>query len=73
MDLVASGKLELVRYPGRLDSIPEDDADLVERAVCWSGRFGTKVLDQFAEYHPALLPRIRAALAESGRQPARDE
>jgi len=61
-DLSRSGELALVRYPGRIDGIPADDSDLVERAVLGVDRFGPDVLRGFAEYHPALMPRIRSAL-----------
>ena len=64
----AAGELLLVRYPARIDGIPEDDADLIERAVVWSGRFGEGVLDAFASYHPALMPRIQEELLARERQ-----
>jgi len=62
--LAAVGRLLLVRYPSRIDGIPDDDSDLIERAVRWRRRFGEGVLDEFGTYHPHLLPRIRAAIAQ---------
>jgi len=34
----------------------------------WSGRFGEGVLDAFASYHPALMPRIQEELLARERQ-----
>ena len=60
--LSRSGELALVRYPERIDGIPSDDSDLVERAILWFERLGPDVLNGFVEYHPTLVPRIRSAL-----------
>ena len=60
--LSRSGELALVRYPERIDGIPSDDSDLVERAILWFERLGPDVLNGFVEYHPALVPRIRSVL-----------
>mgnify|MGYP007109717763 CR=1 FL=1 len=60
-------KLLIVRYPRRIAGIPEDDEDLVCRAVIWYRRFrplGFLVLRELSRYHPHLLPRVRRALAE---------
>ena len=57
-------KLLIVRYPRRIAGIPEDDEDLVYRAVIWTKRFGRGVLEELAKYHPHLLPQVRRALAE---------
>jgi hypothetical protein len=70
-ELAESGDLLLVTFPRRVDGIPEDDADLVERAVLWSERLGKAVLEGFAEYHPHLIPRIRATLERVERPTAR--
>jgi len=61
--LSRSGELALVRYPERIDGIPSDDSDLVERAILWFERLGPDVLNGFVEYHPDLMPRIRSALS----------
>jgi hypothetical protein len=60
-----AGEIALVRYPERVDGIPEDDSDLVERAVIWTHRFGPSALRQFEEYHRALMPRIQEARARA--------
>jgi hypothetical protein len=60
--LEEADRLLLVRYPERIDGIPDDDSDLIERAVVWRRQFGEDVLDGFATYHPSLLPRIRRAI-----------
>ena len=60
-------KLLIVRYPGRIAGIPEDDEDLVCRAMIWYRRFrplGFLVLRELSRYHSHLLPRVRRALAE---------
>jgi hypothetical protein len=62
--LAEAGRLLLLRYPERLDGIPADDSDLVERAVVWARRSGDEVLDGFSAYHPDLMPRIRRAMDE---------
>jgi len=61
--LAERGRLQLVPYPKRIDGIPEDDLDLVERAVLWHRQFGDAVLEGFASYHPSLMKRIREAIA----------
>ena len=58
-------KLLIVRYPGRIAGIPEDDEDLVRRAVIWHRRFrpfGFLVLRELGKYHPHLVPRAREAI-----------
>ena len=64
-ELAAAGRMTIARYPKRIAGIPEDDLDLVERAVEWATRSGSDALKAFAEYHPGLLDRIREALAAS--------
>jgi len=63
--LARAGDLVLVHYPERIDGIPANDADLIDRAVVWLDRFGPDALRPFETYHPELLPRIRAAMSSS--------
>lgn len=62
--LERSKKLLIVRYPEKIAGIPDDDEDLVWRAVVWYRRFGPLVLRELGKYHPNLLPRARQAIKE---------
>jgi len=65
-ELAGRGEIIICRYPERIDDIPPDDQDLVEKAVLWAKRHGLTVLDRFAEYHPQLVDRVRQALEHQG-------
>lgn len=65
-DMCERGQILLKRYPERIDHIPEDDEDLVLRAILWTRKFGDKILDQVQRYHPYLLDRVLYGL-ESGK------
>jgi len=63
--LERAGKLRIVFYPGKIAGIPEDDEDLVRRAVVWARRFepaGFLVLRELGRYHPHLVERAKEAL-----------
>jgi len=63
--LERAGKLRIVLYPGKIAGIPEDDEDLVRRAVVWARRFGPAgflVLRELGRYHPHLVERAKEAL-----------
>ena len=60
--LAAEGKIVIKYYPVRY-CIPNDDSDLVEKAVCMYQRSGKRVLDQVLEFHPGLLDRVREKIA----------
>jgi len=62
LDLANQKALVICRYPRRIDDIPEDDQDLVEKAVRWTRIRGPKVLAQFSAYHPHLARRVQEAL-----------
>lgn len=62
LELEREGKLLIVRYPRKIAGIPEDDEDLVRRAVVWYWRFGPSVLEELGKYHPRLLPRAEEAI-----------
>jgi hypothetical protein len=69
LELAAGGKLLIVRYPRRIDDIPDDDEDLVDKAVNWARRLGPRALEPVKAYHPHLLERVVAklqGLAEGG-------
>ncbi len=58
------GKLLILRYPERIAGIPDDDEDLVYRAVVWTRTFGAGVVEKFAQLHPHLVERVQKALVE---------
>ena len=63
--LERQGKLLIVRYPKKIAGIPEDDEDLVRRAVVWYRRFrpfGFLVLRELRRYHPHLMERVQEAI-----------
>jgi hypothetical protein len=62
-NLAHDGKLLVKRYPERF-CIPDDDQDLVYRAVarCKAGRM--EILEQLRDWHPHLVDRVRHALLE---------
>ncbi len=65
LELEKEGKLLIMRYPRKIAGIPEDDEDLVIRAVVWYRKFrpfGFLVLRELKRYHPQLLPRVEEAL-----------
>jgi len=67
LGLEREGKLLIVRYPEKIADIPEDDEDLVLRAVVWYRRFkpfGFLVLRELGKYHPHLVNRVKSALRE---------
>ena len=55
---VDSGKIDLYRYPSRPVWIPEDDSDLVERALDWIEIGELDVLRQVERFHSNLLKEI---------------
>jgi hypothetical protein len=61
--LASEGKLLLKRYPERYCVSP-DDEDLVERAVRRYRRSGEEALAPVEQFHPGLMPRVRAAILE---------
>jgi len=64
--LVEEGKLILKRYPDRIDVIPEDDEDLVQRAALWYRQSGDAVLERVKQYHPHILDRVKCAINHQG-------
>lgn len=62
--LAAEGRLTVKLWPDRFAGVPDDDEDLVERAVVWNG------LDRLREYHPSLVGRALEAIA-SGKYVSR--
>ncbi len=60
--LAAEGKLVMKLHPERF-CIPEDDEDLVQKGVRMYQR-GINVLEQVEDFHPQLLRRVKAAIAE---------
>jgi len=62
LNLHAQGRLLIKYYPEKIDKIPEDDEDLVFRAVIWVRQYGEGILAQVKKYHPSLMKRIQAAI-----------
>jgi len=61
--LASKGKLILKFYPERL-CMPEDDTDLVEKALRMYQRSGEEALTQVRDFHPQLLGRVMKAIEE---------
>jgi hypothetical protein len=65
LQLARENKLIIKYYPEKIAGIPEDDEDLVYRAVIWIREFGEKrVLEQVRRYHPNLIDRVLQAVRE---------
>lgn len=60
--LAKQGHLELVNYPTKIDGLPEDDSDIVEKAIGWVKEHGESVLEVVAKYHPHLLEKVQQGL-----------
>lgn len=56
------GKIILKFYNERLPYVPEDDSDLIERAVIWTKQFGKQVLSEFEKFHPHLVEKVKEKL-----------
>ncbi|HOD53132.1 MAG TPA: hypothetical protein PKJ08_01265 [Candidatus Cloacimonadota bacterium] len=56
--LESEGKLIIKYFPDRFDDIPEDDSDLIDRAVLWTQQFGDRIIEQVKLYHPNLMNEI---------------
>lgn len=56
--LAVGGRLLVVRYPERIDDIPEDDEDLVEKTAGLIPKLGPGVLEGLEKYHPHLVARV---------------
>ncbi len=65
LQLVKESKLIIKYYPERIARIPEDDEDLVFRAIIWTKQFGDKILEQIRKWHPNLLDRILEGIKEN--------
>jgi len=63
LQLADEGKLILKLYPDRIDGIPEDDEDLVQRAALWYRQSGDAILERVKQYHPSLLERVNEAIS----------
>ncbi|HCW52009.1 MAG TPA: hypothetical protein DGR79_08135 [Clostridiales bacterium] len=68
LELAAAGELLIVRYPRRIDGIPEDDEDLVDKVAQWARQLGPGVLEQLKAYHPHLLGRVVSRLQAPGEE-----
>ena len=62
LDLEQCKKITIERFPKRNKSIPDDDNDLIQRAVIWTEQFGNQVLDEFQLFHPNLLSEVKSIL-----------
>jgi hypothetical protein len=57
LQYMAEQRLVIKWYPERVPDIPDDDEDLVQKAV------ELNAMDEIARYHPHLLPRVEAVIA----------
>ncbi|HAI21299.1 MAG TPA: hypothetical protein DCM14_05325 [Clostridiales bacterium UBA8153] len=64
--LAREGLLLVVYHPYRIDDIPPDDEDLVEKAASWVKAFDLGVLETVRAYHPGLVDRVLRRLARPG-------
>lgn len=60
--LEQKSKLKIYRYPSRPTFVPEDDEDLVMKAVFWSKRPGGVALQAIEKFHPHLITRVNSIL-----------
>ena len=58
LSLSKENKLTIKYYPDRFSWVPEDDEDLVQKAISWTKQFGNEVLEDVKKYHPDLLDRV---------------
>jgi hypothetical protein len=63
LQLVSGGQLIVAYFPHRIDDIPPDDEDLVEKAASWVKTFDLSVLEAVRTYHPGLVDRVLRRLA----------
>lgn len=63
LGLAAEDKLLIKFHPERFCT-PEDDEDLVQKAVRMYQRSGSSVLEQVQDFHPHLLRRVQGAIEE---------
>lgn len=61
-ELVDTGLLKVCLYPEKINGIPEDDQDLVDRAILMYRMYGEYVLKVIEIYHPQLLIRVKKGI-----------
>jgi len=61
--LARQRQLLVVYHPHRIDDIPPDDEDLVEKAASWVKVYDLDVLEAVRAYHPGLIDRVLHRLA----------
>jgi hypothetical protein len=57
-DCNKKGTLTVCLYPDRINTIPEDDQDLVELATLRYRMYGDSILAKIRQYHPHLTDRV---------------
>ena len=72
LQLEQETRLRILYYPERFPGIPEDDQDLVDRAVMGAQQPGNRVLEFVREYHSHLVERILAGI-ERAKSSAEEE
>jgi len=65
LQLAQEDKLIIKVYPEKIACIPQDDEDLVYRAVIWYQQSGEEIIERVKKYHPGLLPRVTRAIEEN--------
>jgi hypothetical protein len=58
MELQLKGLLIISFFPNKINGIPEDDQDLVDRAVLKYRMYGETIVDTIKQVHPQLLVRV---------------
>lgn len=61
-ELMGRGLLRVCLYPNKINGIPEDDQDLVNRAILQYRMYGERVLKEIEIYHPQLLIRVKQGI-----------
>jgi hypothetical protein len=55
-----NGELIIKRFPEKTKEIPDDDEDLVFRAIIWSKQFDRNVIEKFIKMHSVLYQALVA-------------
>lgn len=58
MSINQAGKLTIYYYPQRPDTIPQDDQDLIDRAIIQFRLYGSTILNDLLQFHPHLFERV---------------
>lgn len=62
IELSKQGVLIISKYPKRINGIPVDDQDLVDRAILQYRMYGESIIATIEQYHPQLLNRVKQGI-----------